>query len=133
MVINALEAVEQQDEAIVELRTGASDDSSEVWIEVADNGPGISEEHLDSIFNLFESTKGGRGTGIGLAVSQKVIREHGGEILVDSQPNRGCRFRLLWPSIEEETRSAGRQTMKHRPQDLAEGLSGDGESMTDSQ
>lgn len=130
-VINALDAVEQQDEAIVEVRTGASDDNSEVWIEVADNGPGISEEHLDSIFNLFESTKGGRGTGIGLAVSQKVIREHGGEILVDSQPNQGCRFRLLWPSLEEENRSAGSQTMKHRPQDLEDGLSPNAESLTD--
>ena len=124
-VINALDAVEQQDGAIVEIRTGASDDNSEVWIEVADNGPGIPDDQRDAIFNLFESTKGGRGTGIGLAVCQKVIREHGGEILVESQPNHGCRFRLLWPSHEDENRSAGRQTMKHRPRDLEEGLSSD--------
>lgn len=121
-VINALDAVEDQENGVVEIRTGSSDDNSEVWVEVADNGPGIPEEQLESIFNLFESTKGGRGTGIGLAVSQKILREHGGEILIDSQPNRGCRFRLLWPSLEEENRAANSQTMRHKREDLDEGF-----------
>jgi signal transduction histidine kinase len=125
IVINALDAVEEQEHAVVEIRTGSSDDNSDVWVEVADNGPGIPEEHVDSIFNLFESTKGGRGTGIGLAVSQKVIREHGGEILIDNQPNVGCRFRLLWPSLEDENRSAGRQTVRGTMQDTDEGFTED--------
>jgi len=125
IVINALDAVEEHEHAVVEIRTGSSDDDSDVWVEVADSGPGIPEEHVDSIFNLFESTKGGRGTGIGLAVSQKVIREHGGEILIDNQPNRGCRFRLLWPSLEDENRSAGRQTMRSATPEVDEGFTED--------
>ncbi|MBW3542444.1 MAG: HAMP domain-containing histidine kinase, partial [Planctomycetes bacterium] len=62
---------------------------------------------LARVFNLFESTKGARGTGLGLAVSQKIIREHGGEINVDSRPGEGCRFVLCWPRLEDE----------HRPSD----------------
>jgi len=49
------------------------------------------------VFNVFESTKGARGTGLGLAVSRKIVREHGGEITLDSRPDQGCRFLLAWP------------------------------------
>ncbi len=125
IVINALDAVAEQEHAVVEIRTGSSDDDSDVWVEVADNGPGIPEEHVDSIFNLFESTKGGRGTGIGLAVSQKIIHEHGGEVLIDNQPNVGCRFRLLWPSLEDENRSSGRRTARGAVPDIDEGFTED--------
>ena len=97
LVTNALEAFDVTGNGIVELRTGYSEESAEIWIEVADNGPGIAEEQLENLFHLFESTKGSRGTGIGLAVSQKIIREHSGEIIVESQLNRGSRFRMIWP------------------------------------
>jgi len=109
IVTNALEAVDGQAGAIVELRTSGSDDGSEIRVEIADNGPGIPQEQLASVFNLFESTKGARGTGIGLAVSQKILREHGGEILVESQPGRGALFRLVWPSLDEEARASVRR------------------------
>ena len=75
-----------------------------VFVLVTDNGPGIDEEQLPKIFHLFESTKGTRGTGLGLAVSQKIIREHGGEITVESTPGEGSRFTLSWPRNEEEHR-----------------------------
>jgi two-component system NtrC family sensor kinase len=52
---------------------------------------------------LFESTKGGRGTGLGLAVSQKILREHGGEITVVSVPGAGAQFTLEWPLIEDDS------------------------------
>jgi len=104
VVVNALDALNGQSQGVVELRTGQSPDGSEVWIEVADNGPGIPEDQLDAMFNIFESTKGSAGTGIGLAVSQKILREHGGEIDVESQPNRGSRFRLIWPANEDGAR-----------------------------
>ena len=45
---------------------------------VADNGEGIPPEDLKKIFSVFESRKGSRGTGLGLPVSQKILREHGG-------------------------------------------------------
>ena len=112
IVINALDALENDDKGIVEIRTGTSPDRMDVWVEVADNGPGIPEDQLSTLFNLFESTKGARGTGIGLAVSQKILREHGGQIMLDSQPNRGTRFRLLWPACEDEGRAASRRTVE---------------------
>lgn len=111
VVLNALDAVDGQEQAAVEIRTGISGDGQEIWVEVADNGPGIPDDQLAAIFSIFESTKGSRGTGIGLAVSQKILQEHGGEILVESEPNRGSRFRLLWPTFEDEGRSAGRRTL----------------------
>ena len=49
-----------------------------------------------------ESSKGSRGTGIGLAVSRKIIREHGGDIEVRSQPGEGATFILAWPLIADE-------------------------------
>ncbi|MHC4877967.1 MAG: sensor histidine kinase, partial [Planctomycetota bacterium] len=101
VVVNAIDALNGQDKGIVELRTGQSSDGVDVWIEIADNGPGIPDDQLDAMFNIFESTKGSAGTGIGLAVSQKILREHGGEIEVESQLNRGSRFRLVWPANEE--------------------------------
>lgn len=104
VVVNALDALNGQENGIVELRTGESADGMEVWIEVADNGPGIPDDQLDAMFNIFESTKGSAGTGIGLAVSQKILREHGGEIDVESQLNRGSRFRLIWPANEDGAR-----------------------------
>lgn len=104
VVVNALDALNGHENGIVELRTGQSSDGIEVWIEVADNGPGIPDDQLEAMFNIFESTKGSAGTGIGLAVSQKILHEHGGDIEVESQLNRGSRFRLTWPANEDGAR-----------------------------
>ncbi len=82
-----------------------------VFVAVTDNGPGIPEDQLARIFNIFESTKGARGTGLGLAVSQKILREHGGDITVETKPGFGCRFVLNWPRIDEEHRLADQPTI----------------------
>jgi two-component system NtrC family sensor kinase len=70
---------------------------------VADNGPGIPTEDLVRIFSPFESNKGARGTGLGLPVSQKVLREHGGDIEVQSRSGEGTVFSLNWPAMREPT------------------------------
>jgi len=57
----------------------------------------MSPEMLNDIFNLFVSTKGSRGTGLGLTVSRKILREHGGDIRVTSQPGQGSTFVLEFP------------------------------------
>jgi signal transduction histidine kinase len=77
-----------------------------LWVAVTDNGAGIPEDQLSRIFNVFESTKGARGTGLGLAVSQKIIREHGGEIRVESKLGEGSRFTLSWPRGDEDPQLA---------------------------
>ena len=60
-----------------------------VQIEVEDNGPGIPADQMDHLFSPFVSSKKSRGTGLGLPVSQKILSEHGGQILVDSAPGAG--------------------------------------------
>jgi two-component system, NtrC family, sensor kinase len=67
-------------------------------IDVADNGQGIAPEHLERIYDPFFTTKGARkGTGLGLAVTYGIVREHGGSIEVDSHLGAGSRFRVELP------------------------------------
>ncbi|NND96405.1 MAG: FHA domain-containing protein [Pirellulaceae bacterium] len=70
-------------------------------VDVIDNGPGVAPGDREKIFSLFESRKGARGTGLGLPVSAKIMREHGGEILIlESQSGEGACFRLRLPCSE---------------------------------
>jgi two-component system, NtrC family, sensor kinase len=73
---------------------------------VADNGQGIPADEIGGVFSLFVSSKGNRGTGLGLPVSQKIIQEHGGHISVSSQPGEGSRFVLEMPATLPETASS---------------------------
>ena len=97
IVSNAIDAVHQTDGGAVVLQTGFDADKEMMLVAVSDNGPGIPEDQRDNVFNVFESTKGARGTGLGLPVSRKIIREHGGRISIDTQPGAGTRFVLSWP------------------------------------
>ena len=107
IVTNAIDAVEGCDRAVVMVETGLHSESDMLWVAVSDNGAGIPEDHLTRIFNVFESTKGARGTGLGLAVSLKIIREHGGDIAVESRLGEGSRFTLAWPRLDEDRPLAG--------------------------
>ena len=76
-------------------------------IDVIDNGPGVGEKDREKIFSLFESRKGARGTGLGLPVSAKIMREHDGEIqIVDTESGVGCCFRLSLPNIGTDVNDA---------------------------
>lgn len=68
-----------------------------VMVEVIDTGQGIPEENADKIFNLFFSTKGSKGTGIGLAATKKKIEAHGGMIDFESKVGKGTTFRVKLP------------------------------------
>jgi signal transduction histidine kinase len=59
----------------------------------------MSPDTLAEIFTLFVSTKGARGTGLGLTVSRKILREHGGDIHAQSEPGRGSAFVLEFPLL----------------------------------
>jgi signal transduction histidine kinase len=76
---------------------------------VADNGEGIAPDDLKRIFSVFESRKGARGTGLGLPVSQKIMREHGGSIIVESTPGQGSKFSLELPARSLEDSSVARK------------------------
>lgn len=58
---------------------------------VEDNGAGMERETRERIFSLFFSSKGSKGTGLGLFVANKIVDKHGGSITVDSKPRRGSR------------------------------------------
>lgn len=76
----------------------AAGDDSRVRIEVADDGVGMTPEVLALIFEPFYTTKGiGRGTGLGLSMSQAIARTHGGSLDATSAPGRGTTFRLELP------------------------------------
>lgn len=68
-----------------------------VIFEITDNGSGMDQETQQNLFTLFFSSKGQRGTGLGLYVSHKVIQQHGGSISVDSQPGQGSTFTITLP------------------------------------
>jgi two-component system, NtrC family, sensor kinase len=69
-------------------------------IAVIDNGAGISKERLSRLFEPFQTTKGTRGTGLGLAVTKRIVEEHGGRIAVESEgvAGGGATFRLTLPA-----------------------------------
>jgi signal transduction histidine kinase len=69
---------------------------SEVWLRVQDNGPGMEPETQSKIFDPFYTTKES-GTGLGLALSKKVVEAHGGTMEVQSSPGNGTEFVLSFP------------------------------------
>ena len=97
VVTNALDAVEDRDGAAVTIHVECDTEAERVRVIVGDNGEGMAPETIAEIFNLFVSTKGARGTGLGLTVSRKILREHGGDIRVTSQPGEGSTFVLEFP------------------------------------
>ena len=82
--------------ATIELRTRAHGDR--VAIDVVDRGAGIAAADLPRIFEPFFTTRPD-GTGLGLAICQKVVRAHGGEIVVRSQPASGSTFSVVLPTV----------------------------------
>jgi signal transduction histidine kinase len=65
--------------------------------EVEDNGCGMEAEVKEKVFTSFFTTKGLGGTGLGLLVTKKIVREHGGRIGLESEPDRGSCFRIELP------------------------------------
>ena len=96
MVLNACDAMPDGGRLSI---TAAGDDS---WIKVniSDTGCGIPKENLNKIFDPFFTTKDpGKGTGLGLAVSHTIIRNHGGSIDCRSEPGAGTNFTITLPGI----------------------------------
>jgi signal transduction histidine kinase len=94
VVTNALDAASERETGTVQVAAAHLSDRGLFQVIVQDNGPGIAAEDIEKIFTPFQSKKGSRGTGLGLPVSQKILKEHGGQILVDSAPGKGAKFTL---------------------------------------
>ena len=96
LLVNAIDAVEPR-QGVVTLSSDYDSVSQMAQIEVQDNGVGIAEKDQAKIFEPFFSTKGQRGTGLGLAVTKKIVEEHGGRIQVISKVGQGTTIRLKLP------------------------------------
>jgi signal transduction histidine kinase/pSer/pThr/pTyr-binding forkhead associated (FHA) protein len=93
---NAIEACED-DGGTVTLATTC--DSAGVYLSVRDTGPGIPAEIKADLFKAFTTTKGARGTGLGLACVKKIAEEHGGSVKVNSAKGKGSTFTVFLPSV----------------------------------
>jgi signal transduction histidine kinase len=99
IISNAIDACHDRTGGRVEVSTQYSQAERMARVAVVDNGSGIEKDDLEKIFAVFVSRKGGRGTGLGLPVSQKILEEHGGRIRVESELDEGSRFTLEFPAI----------------------------------
>jgi len=103
LIENALAAIEKP-EGFLRLihRAMRGEDGSRVHeLLVEDSGVGIAPEVHDQIFEPFFTTKE-RGSGLGLALVRKIVREHGGSVVAESLPEQGTRFRIVLPDIKDE-------------------------------
>ncbi len=117
LVSNALDAVDDAEQPCVQVRLLRETDGPWVRLEVQDNGVGIPPDKLADIFRPFVSSKGARGTGLGLAVSRKILREHGGDILVTSTPGQGSTFALRLPLRSTPRTDVNNTLVPMRPPD----------------
>lgn len=108
LIVNAQQALEgQPGPRRVKIRTGYEPDSKQVVLELGDNGPGMPPEVRSRIFEPFFTTKDkGSGTGIGLAVSHRILATHGGTISCGSTPGRGTTFSVQLPANPPDGRTA---------------------------
>jgi two-component system NtrC family sensor kinase len=78
-------------------------ENKEFYVVFSDNGKGILPEHQSRIFEPFFTTKqAGQGTGLGLSVSLQVIKEHHGDIQLESTPGKGTKFIIILPDIDPD-------------------------------
>jgi histidine kinase len=100
LISNAIEACLTADKSQSRgslVSVGGRVEGRHLIIEVTDNADGIPAEVKKKLFNKFYSTKGSRGTGLGLVITRKVVEEHRGKISVESEPGRGTRFIIGLP------------------------------------
>ena len=111
LISNALEVVPDKS-GVVTVSSQLDRANNNVIIVVSDNGGGIEAEQLEEIFTPFFSSKGQKGTGLGLAVTHKVINEHGGDIQVSSKVNMGTKFTIILPTGNDDTKQTNVQPKK---------------------
>ena len=101
LILNAIQAMPKGGELKFKTQKSKFKNKESIIIEISDTGCGIAEEKLKHIFEPFFSTKE-EGMGLGLAISYKIVKDHGGEIEVESGAGKGTKFRIiLYPGKEE--------------------------------
>ncbi len=97
LIDNAIESVDAEN-GVVRVTTQFHPEEGIADFIVQDNGPGIEPDRIEEIFEPFTSSKGQGGTGLGLPVARKIVREHHGRTVVESQPGEGTVFRIRLPA-----------------------------------
>jgi PAS domain S-box-containing protein len=99
--LNAIEAMQPEGGTLsIHIAILLAEGERRTSIVFKDTGPGIPAEHLARIFEPFFTTKP-KGTGLGLSICYEIVHSHGGEILVESSPEKGAMFKVRLPLIEE--------------------------------
>ncbi|HLW97691.1 MAG TPA: ATP-binding protein [Candidatus Acidoferrales bacterium] len=116
LIVNAEQAIRHSSgEGTICIRTWLNA-NGRVALEIADNGPGIPPENIPRIFDPFFTTKPpGSGTGLGLSITYGIIQEHGGQIMVESQPGKGAKFILELPMGAPESMMTRLAGARHSP------------------
>jgi len=106
---NAVDAcvADSQDKAEHRVVLAYESNPDAVGISVEDNGLGMTSEQLKRLFTVFYSTKGIKGTGLGLFIADQIIRQHGGDIVVESSLGRGSRFCVRLPRKPQPPAASG--------------------------
>jgi signal transduction histidine kinase len=102
IVQNACYALSDPDKAI-RVKTGSGDGRNEVFVEVDDEGVGMDENTKRRIFDPFFTTRrGAGGTGLGMPISARIVKDHKGRIEIVSEKGKGTRMRIILPAIKRE-------------------------------
>lgn len=102
LIINAVQAMKNKGRLEIAIRDSQRDGNEGAELVIADTGPGISDEKLNTVFDPFYTTKLGEGTGLGLSVSQTLIQAAGGLISVRNRSSGGAEFTVWLPAEPEE-------------------------------
>ena len=100
IVLNAFQAIEQTGKVILRTRS----DHHRIFVDISDNGKGMSPEVQQRIFDLYFSTKDD-GAGVGLAISKNIIQMHDGRISFESAVGKGTTFTLDFPRKDQTTQT----------------------------
>ena len=119
VVTNAIDACDEAEQGRVTVSTRYDDDAKLAQIVVEDNGGGIAPDDIEAIFTVFVSRKGGRGTGLGLPVTRKILEEHGGQVRVESTVGQGSKFILELPATPAEADGNQRMTQSFSAGDIS--------------
>jgi histidine kinase len=106
LVSNGIDAATTREKPGAKVTLRTREQAGDLIFEVADNGCGMDQEVTSKVFTTFFTTKGGKGTGLGLLTTRKIVQEHGGRIEIESLTGQGSTFRIRLPRSRLEALAA---------------------------